>query len=271
MCNFMETLFELTRHTVPIQGLPAAFEGFTIAQISDLHIEAYNLPVLEAAIETVNRLQPDLVVSTGDHIVQGRRYLNDLQNLMSKFEAKLGKYACLGNHDYEDHEDSAGVCRALSGAEFQVLVNMHVHLQRDGQTLQLAGADDLMLGRQCLKTVTQRLSLEEPVILLNHNPANFQYVSTYKPDLVLSGHTHGGQFGLPTWLTRLQVGSYYVAGHYQEGDSRLYVNRGLGTSVFVWEWAESFLTMPTFRWKTPAEVSLFTLTAGSDESSIVSL
>lgn len=256
--------FELTRHTVPIRGLSAAFEGFTIAQISDLHMEAFNRPVLEAAIETVNRLQPDLVVSTGDHIVQGRRYLDDLQQLLSKFEARVGKYACLGNHDYEDCDDSAGVRRALSGAEFQVLVNEHVLLQCEGQTLQLAGADDLMLGRQCLETLTQGLSPEEPVILLNHNPANFRHVSTFNPDLVLSGHTHGGQFGLPTWLTRLQVGSYYVAGHYQEGDSRLYVNRGLGTSVFVLEWAENFWTLPTFRWQTPAEVSLFTLTAASD-------
>ncbi len=257
------THFETTWQPVNVSGLPAAFEGFTIAQLSDMHIDRWNIPALEKAIQRINALRVDLVVCTGDTIAHGREYLSDLTYLLRQIQARVGKIACLGNHDYSDGEGGLGVRRSMQAGGFEVLVNDSLTLWQQHQRLQVAGLDDLLLGQQCLNTVARRLDADYPLVMLSHNPSNFDAVATLRPDLMLSGHTHGGQIPVPQWLYRKLFGSPYIAGSYWKDQSRLYVNRGLGVSVLVHHWMQQRLSLPTPRWKVRAELSLFTLTCSN--------
>lgn len=255
-----ELPFEVSFHDVPLGHLPDAFNGFTIVQISDLHIDRWNTPIVEAAIDTVNRLRPDVLVCTGDTIANGRHYLGDVRNILGQMQARHGKLACMGNHDYSDGSRSQGVREALRGADFEVLVNESTELTLQNRQIQFAGADDLILGRQCLKSTARRLSDDKPRILLSHNPENFEAMARFQPDLILSGHTHGGQIRIPEGIRRQIMNSPYIAGLYQQMDSRLYVNRGLGAAVFVHHWQGRRITVPTPRIFVRPEISVFRLT-----------
>jgi hypothetical protein len=257
--------FDINYHEISIAGLSDGFEGFTIAQISDLHIDRWNTPVVEAAVDAVNRLKADLVVCTGDVIAHGPEYLGDVTHLLRQFEGRVGKLACLGNHDYSDHSGSHGVRDALHRGGFDVLINESTELTAHGKKLQLAGADDLILGRQCLKATSRKLIEHVPTVLLSHNPENFKAMARFQPDLILSGHTHGGQIKVPAAIHRRLMGSPYVAGLYRQMQSKLYVNRGLGAAVFVEHW-DNFMgrswrmSIPTPRWWVRPEISVFRLT-----------
>lgn len=254
-------LFEVTRHRIAVPGLPSAARGLKIVQISDLHVDVWNRGVLERAIHRVNALKPDILVCTGDTIANGRRYIGDLTDMLKRFDARYGKFACLGNHDYSDGGGSIHVRRGLKQAGFDVLVNDSVPVRLPGgQTLHVAGADDLIMGRQCLRKTSRQWRGDSPVILLNHNPENFDAVSRFDPALTLSGHTHGGQILMPDGLRRRLLASPYVAGLYREGNSPLYVNRGLGSAVFVHHTAKGRrITIPTPRLAVRPEISVFVL------------
>lgn len=251
--------FEITEHSIAIDQLPKAFQGFRIVQVSDLHIDRWNAPIVEAAIDTVNALKPDLIVSTGDVIADGGDYLKDVSHLLRQLRATHGKLACLGNHDYSDGNGSDGVRAAMAKAGFDVLVNDSTELTVQNRKIQLAGADDLILGRQCLKATSRRLQGELPRILLSHNPENFEAMAAFQPDLVLSGHTHGGQIRFPRKFQQRFIGSPYIAGLYRFKSSHLYVNRGLGSAVFVKHWEENRIAIPTPRLAVAPEISVFNL------------
>ena len=250
--------FGITRHEVPIHNLPSSFEEFTIVQISDLHIDQWNRRVVETAIDQVNALKPDLIVFTGDAIAESHHYLMDVTHLLKQLHARHGKLACLGNHDYSDYSGGFGVREALKRAGFDVLVNDSTTLTVGHEQLQFAGADDLILGSQCLNATARRLDDEKPTILLSHNPQNFQAMSVFKPDLILSGHTHGGQLQMPSeWIQKIM--GPFIAGFYQQGSSKLYVNRGLGSAVMVEHWGERRISLPTPRFLIQPEISVFSL------------
>lgn len=255
--------FDVTRHEVKIPHLTRAFQGFKIVQISDLHIDRWNTWMVDAAIEPINAMKPDLIVCTGDTIANGNQYLPEVIQLLRRLQARHGKLACLGNHDYSDWSGSRGVRRAFRESGFDVLVNESTTLTVQHQQLQLAGVDDLILGKPCLHTVGRRLDPEKPLVMLSHNPESFDRLSHLKPGLVLSGHTHGGQIAAPAWLHRHVFRSPYVAGWYQHQDSRLYVNRGLGSAVFIHYKDGKRYSIPTPRLAVQPEISVFTLTQTS--------
>ncbi len=254
-----EHFLQVTRQNILLPHLPKAFHGKVIVQISDLHIDRWNTLVTEMAVDVVNRVNPDLVVCTGDVIAEGSQYLDEVTYLLKQIKARHGKLACLGNHDYSDGKGSLGVRLALKKAGFDVLVNDSVTLTLEHQQLCLAGTDDLLLGRQCLKTTAQRLGEGKTTVLLSHNPENFTAMAGFKPDLVLSGHTHGGQVHLPGRFHHRFFKSPYIAGLYQLAKSHLYVNRGLGSAVLIRHLGERRLSIPTPRWAVRPEISVFTL------------
>lgn len=251
--------FEVRTLPILMEALPRAFEGFRIVQISDLHIDHWNRSVVETAIDVVNGLQADLLICTGDVIADGARFLPDVTFLLKQFQARLGKLACLGNHDYSDGNGGTGTRYSLETAGFEVLVNGSLVLTQAGQRLRVAGVDDLLLGRQCLQQTRRALEGEPPAILLSHNPENFEALATLQPGLVLSGHTHGGQIHLPYGLHRRLFGTRYLAGLYRHEGSQLYVNRGLGSAVFVHQACGKRLALPTPRWAVHPEISVFEL------------
>ena len=238
--------------------LPPALNGVTIAFLTDTHHGPF-VPVsyLEKVVAMTNRLNPDVVALGGDY-VQRRRSLYPQGNqrhliapgvaALAGLRAPLGRFAVLGNHD---HRVSAMLTRrALAENGFIELTNTGVFLERGGARLFLAGVDDLRTGKPNLRRALHQCGVEDACILLSHNPDITERIRDPRVDLVLSGHTHGGQIALPLVgapYTASRYGQKYLAGLVQGPTARVYVSRGVGT-----------IGLP-IRWGAPPEVTLITL------------
>lgn len=205
-----------------------SFKGLRLVQISDLHIEKNNLVVIDAVKDSINSLRADMVVITGDVICNGGAYLDELCSFLKKIEAKIGKYACMGNHDYSDGDDGAKVEKVLTKSDFRLLKNARQDIFYNNYQIGLCGLDDYHNGRISYDLVGVG------DIVLSHNPITFLEARRRNPMLMLSGHTHGGHLKLD-FLKALYcklLGCDFLSGFYHSGESQLYVNRGLGDVVF---------------------------------------
>jgi predicted MPP superfamily phosphohydrolase len=219
------------RVEVRVAGLPAEFEGYRIAHVSDVHCGPY-VPgwMLVAWARRVRSLDADLVALTGDLITAGEGYLDDVTAFARGLAARDGVVACMGNHDYFQSAD--GVARALAAAEVTLLRNAATRVIRAGAALHLAGVDDRWTHRDDAALALRDVPEGGCVVMLAHDPAGWPELAQRGVALTLSGHTHGGQFGLPLG-PRLNLGrlaSRYSAGLFRERRSALYVNRGIGTT-----------------------------------------
>jgi len=244
-------------HEIAIAKLPAAFDGFRIAQISDIHFDEFTEPAfLRRVIGKINRLAPDLVVLTGDYISVGPLGHDFAMGAILRCAEVLGglacplRYAVMGNHDY--FVGPVQIRAALAKVSIPLLLNQHVPIERHGQRLWLAGVEDPIAGQHDLKP-TLPAQPDGPVILLCHGP---DYADTVVADprgglvdLMLSGHSHGGQIRLPLLgaIYRCEGGRKYVEGLFRFGKMQLYVNRGIGA-----------VGVP-FRLNCPPEITLLTL------------
>ncbi len=248
---------EITTPEFRINGLPEAFDGFRIAQISDLHLEEWTEDFfLRHVIARVNALKPDLVLVTGDFISNGPLPKSVALAAAQRCGELLGSLTCplrygvLGNHDAG--LGSQYVRGPVEEHGLPLLVNQHVRIERDGQHLYLAGVDDMAHGKPNLDLAVPDKP-DAPVILMAHEPDFVTVVARYRRkalvDFLLCGHTHGGQVCLP-WLGPIALpplGKKYPQGHYLVGSTQLYVNRGIGT-----------VGVP-FRLNCPPEITLATL------------
>jgi predicted MPP superfamily phosphohydrolase len=231
---------QVTRLEIPLARLPRAFDGFTIAQLSDFHYEhRFSVTPIRTAVEIVNGLHPDVLVLTGDFVtvpvlVEGnvRRFAEAAEpcaRILQGLKAPMGRFAILGNHDAGS--DPARVTRALRDHGLPVLMNRSVPLQRGKDRIWLAGIDDVLEGRPDIALALQNIPSAEATILLAHEPDFADEVSVTPVDLQLSGHSHGGQVWIPgigaPWLPPL--GRRYPRGLYQIRNLTLYTNFGLGT------------------------------------------
>ena len=245
------------RQTVRVANLPPAFHGFTIAQLSDFHYRDYNEPYfIRHAVEQVNLLKPDLVALTGDFItasrVPGSRSsaaadANDCASILAGITCPL-RFSTLGNHDTVD---PTGVLKALRVHGLNPLNNEHTAIDLRGDRLWIAGLADAYFDVPNLTAAIPKRNPSEPLILLGHEPDFADTVAQYASvDLMLTGHTHGGQVRLPLMPPFFlpSMGLKYVHGMFVlRGNMQLYVNRGLGT-----------MHLP-FRLNCPPELTLLTL------------
>ena len=219
-------------HEVAIAGLPAAFDGYRIAQISDLHCGPFASGHRVAGwVDAVNRLRPDAIAVTGDLIVSGADFIPVVASALAGLRATDGVFASMGNHDY--FCDGEAMVTALEGAGLTVLRNRGVVVRRDGAALYVAGVDDTWTKRDDVERTLADRPSDAPVVLLAHDPALFPQAAARGVDLVLSGHTHGGQVAIPLLARRLNLARLitpFTNGVYRSGKSMLYVNRGLGTT-----------------------------------------
>ena len=222
---------QIRQVTIEIENLPSAFDGFTVAQLSDLHISALlEKSRLEKIIHSTLALNPDLIVVTGD-IVDGRVEVRQ-QDVMplAKLHAPYGVFAVEGNHDH--YVDYDGWMRFLPTLGFTVLHNSHQIITRNGQSIALAGVNDPMAKRyhRELPDIEKALSglpKGMPVILLSHQIKNSREYAHHGVALQLSGHTHGGQILGMHWLAQT-LNDGFVKGKYDVDGMTLYVNRGTG-------------------------------------------
>jgi uncharacterized protein len=230
---------QITHLPIRIPHLPAEFHGFRIVQLSDVHHSTFlGEAEIAAAARRANELQPDLAVLTGDYVSHSVNYIAGCARALGHLRARHGVYAVLGNHDH--WTDAELMASALTAEGIRVLVNESVKLERGEAHVRLAGIDDIMAERDDLRRALADTSRDEARILLSHNPAIIREAARAGVDLVLSGHTHGGQINWKL-LTRRQDTAFarwlnrpsrrFIRGYAALGSTQLYVNRGLGTVV----------------------------------------
>jgi predicted MPP superfamily phosphohydrolase len=216
---------------IPVRDLPASLEGFTIVQLSDVHIgPLLGREFLRGVVDVVNGLQPDLVAITGD-LVDGNvdRIGHDVEPLKD-LRSRHGTYFCTGNHEYYSGADTW--CEHLPSLQMRVLQNEHEIVEHDGGRVLVAGVNDYRAARQhpahtCDPATACAAAAPADVrVLLAHQPATAKLADGHDYDLMLSGHTHGGQF-FP-WNFLVHLVHEYAAGLYQRGKMWVYVNRGTG-------------------------------------------
>jgi hypothetical protein len=219
---------------VAVAGLPPAFEGYTIAHLSDLHVGGYT-PKARALgwRERVNALGVDLVALTGDYVTNGVAFHRDIAEVLSGFTARDGTFAVMGNHDY--FGDGEPLITLLRDGGVRVLRNENASVERDGARLDIAGVDDTWTRRADVKQAMAGRAGDAPVLALAlaHDPALYPALAAEGADVVLSGHTHWGQIGVPFVTERLNMSALtwkYHAGTYREGASTLVISPGLGTT-----------------------------------------
>ncbi len=222
----------IRRCDISIPGLPPAFDGYRVAQISDLHCGPFAGGArVDGWVATVNRLGADLVAVTGDLIASGPAFVPVVAASLGKLRAPDGVFASMGNHDYfTDGEEMVG---ALERAGLTLLRNRGVEVRRNGAAIYLAGVDDTWTRRHDLDKALAGRPPDMPVLLLAHDPALFPGAALRAVDLTLSGHTHGGQIGVPFFAKRFNLARImtpFTTGLYRSGPATLYVNRGLGST-----------------------------------------
>ena len=249
---------QVERLSVALPNLPAAFDGTTVAFVVDTHHgPGVPLSYLEEVVAMTNALRPDIVALGGDY-VQRSRYLQPRGGhrhfiapgiaVLGGLRAPLGRFAVLGNHDRK--ESTMLTRRALAENGLIELTNRGVRLERGGSHLRLCGVDDWATGQPNLQRALGDARTNDACILLSHNPDFVEEIRHPQVDLVLSGHTHGGQVVLPIFgppFTASRYGRKYLHGLVQGPMARVYVSRGVGTIG------------PPIRLGAPPEVTLITL------------
>lgn len=224
-------MLAIERQQIFLRRLPGALNGLRIVHLSDFHYGPLtDSRHLERAVAAANDLRPDLIALTGDYISQDRVYAAPCAELVGRLRARLGIYAVLGNHD---HWTDAALITDLFRAEgITVLVNEGLRLDIGGQSFWLAGVNDTMVGLEDLSLALAGSSDDEMKLLLAHNPIILRRAARAGVDLVLSGHTHGGQVTLRPEKTRSgRPRRRLLRGLGRRGNTQIYVTRGLGTVV----------------------------------------
>jgi len=231
----------VTQLTLPLRNLPAALDGLRIVQISDIHL-GDNLTTRQLAqfVARVNALQPDLVCITGDIVDSPYADVDDLLPRLAELSARYGVVAILGNHDHYSGADRVEA-RLRQLTRFTVLRDAWTTLTIRNERLHIVGLDDR--GRDWargvpavayLGTVLPALPEGEPVLLLCHRPDIFPQAASGGIALTLSGHTHGGQLGVPWFNGRVRNLAEFITpfdrGLFEHDGSYLYVNSGLGVT-----------------------------------------
>jgi predicted MPP superfamily phosphohydrolase len=227
---------------VKLPGLARALDGFTIVQLSDLHIGQFTGdPELTAALDLVKRARPDLIVLTGDLLDNDPRLAPRLGRFVRELAplARAGVAAIPGNHDFFAGVDPT--MSAIEAAGGRTLRNRGERVGDAGAGFALLGVDDVWATRMgggpdvthaitSLPRIAGRVApaRDLPRVLLCHNPSYFEFAAG-QVDLQLSGHTHGGQVNLFVRPADLVLPHGWVAGRYTRSGSELYVNRGFGT------------------------------------------
>ena len=223
------TDYELTETDIFIRDLPPSFDGFRIAQVSDVHHSSL-VPLAEVrrVVELANGARADMIALTGDYTTASREYIEPCAEALSALAAPHGVWAVLGNHDHKT--DGAATERALVARGIGLLDNANTRLRRGGEELQLAGIDDWSWAQNDWARAFKGVDRARPTVLLSHQPNVLDRPETEGVSLILSGHTHGGQVRLPLLGSPASLVDEfkYLRGRFERERTQLYVTRGTG-------------------------------------------
>ena len=249
--------YTVSKLKLTFPDLPAAFDGFKIVQISDIHAGSFDdAEEVAKGAELINEQNPDLVVFTGDMVNSDKNEVDGFINIFAGIKAAYGKFAVLGNHDYygvPEEEEGASEQDIVEYWEdffskyeqmgFQMLNNITRFIEKDGEKFALTGVENWGAGRwfpkkgdldKALTDVTD----DDFCVLLSHDPSHWDekvIPHSKKVNLTLSGHTHGMQFGIKMPGFKWSPVQYRYprwAGLYEEAQQYLYVNTGFGFLAF---------------------------------------
>jgi predicted MPP superfamily phosphohydrolase len=242
--------YQVRRKTLILPNLPAAFDGITMGQISDIHSGSfYNQRAVKGGVEMLLGEKPDFIFFTGDIVNDMATEMRDYQDIFTKVKAPLGVFSSLGNHDYGDYhfgkEASPAKAKNLKDVikthelmGWDLLLNEHRRLKVDGEEIGILGIENWGMGRfpkYGRMDVATKDTDDLPVkLLLSHDPSHWraEVLPKYPQiDAMFSGHTHGMQFGVRTEKYQWSPIEYVYkewAGLYQEQHQQLYVNVGYG-------------------------------------------
>jgi len=232
--------------TIPCPRLPAAFDGATVAVLSDIHAggKRGTQQAVARLVQTVNGLRPDIIVLPGDVIHDAKRAAEYLP-LLSKLEAADGVWASLGNHEHGFvwFSKYVGPAAVPSIAEWRsmfaevgvrLLVNEATPLERGESRIWLVGVDDAYSGNDQLPTALEGVDAADFCLAITHSPDLMDAARAGELDLILAGHTHGGQVSLPLlgplWAPCRKF-RQRAAGLIRNGRTAMYVSRGVGEGL----------------------------------------
>jgi uncharacterized protein len=255
--GMVRTAFNYTirRKSLTFDGLPAAFDGLKLVQISDMHSGSFgSVDSIRRAFDIILEQKADIIVFTGDMVNNKAEELAQFKDELARLKAPLGVYSILGNHDYGDyvqwpseqakHENLQNLKAMQRNAGWDLLLDENRILERNGEKIAIIGVENwgasLRFPKYGNLQKAVRGTEQTPFkILLSHDPSHWDAQVTTQHqsiDLTLSGHTHGFQFGIEIpgfqW-SPVQYVYRQWAGLYQQGRQYLYVNRGLGFLGFM--------------------------------------
>jgi hypothetical protein len=216
---------------VPVPGMDRRLDGLRIAHLSDLHIGALTPRAWGLSwARLANDRRPDIAVVTGDMVTSGAEFHEDIAHVVGELRAPLGVFASMGNHDYFGEGDR--LAGDLSERGVRVLRNEGTVVRRGGALLWVAAIDDTWTRRDDIASAMRDRPADALAILLAHDPERFEQAARAGADVVLSGHTHGGQIAVPFLSRALNLAFVYQyrVGLYRLGQAVLHVHPGLGTT-----------------------------------------
>jgi predicted MPP superfamily phosphohydrolase len=241
--------FKVHKVELSFPDLPAAFDGFSITQISDIHAGSFDNPKeVIRAVEIVNAQKSDVLFFTGDLVNNAASEMDPWMDVFRETRAVSGKYSILGNHDYGDYiawpskaDKEANMLKLFDVHEqigFNLLRNENLRINRGDEFIELLGIENWGSGRFAkygdMQKTLKGTGSGNFKILLSHDPSHWQEQVINNKDhvhLTLSGHTHGMQFGFELFGFRFSPVQFRYprwAGLYEENSRYLYVNRGFG-------------------------------------------
>lgn len=226
---FEISVVAIKKYTIPIYNLPSAFNGFTILQLSDLHSKEYGANQ-EKLLDIINTQQFDLVALTGDFVNASSPDINPAIHLITNLISKP-VFFVPGNHEWRS---KYVIRKPLLTLGVQLLENRSVKITKDAQHIWLVGVDDPYLHRDKLNVAVEQIKDSSPKILLAHAPSIFASAIKANFDLVMVGHTHGGQIRLPFVGAIVAPGQglfpKFDYGLFTSGRTNMIINGGLGES-----------------------------------------
>lgn len=246
--------YKVWKYTLYFDNLPKAFDGYRITQISDIHCGSFdNYEKIRYGVELINSQKSDVILFTGDLVNNLANEVHNWKSLFATLQAPDGVFSIMGNHDYGDYSSWETTEAKQQNLEhlfqlqkqmgWQLLLNEHCYLERNGEKIALIGVENWGHGRFSkygdLNKAMEGVNTEDFKILMSHDPTHWQEVvlpENKDIQLTLSGHTHGMQCGIeiPGWLkwSPSQYIYKYWGGMYEEGGKYLNVNRGFGYHAF---------------------------------------
>lgn len=238
----------LEKIDIQLKRLPKRLDGFRLVHLSDIHHSPFTgLEHISRAVKVANRLNPDMFVLTGDYVSHETEYIEPVAEVLGLLDAEHGIHACLGNHDH--WTDAEMVTDSFRRSGINVLINEGIRFTAREASFWLCGVDDYMVGKTDLRAALRGSFPDEMKLLLAHNPVILRQAARFDVDLILSGHTHGGQVKLRDEDKRILPQRKLKNGLHQRRDTQIYITRGIGTVVLP------------IRYQCPPEISLIELHA----------